>query len=326
MVATTPRQSPPHRRHGAVVTIHSHRHAHPVCTPSLPAIPRPRPRNTCAPHPPPPSPRSAHVHAPFPLALVLTLPARSQRQHGGDAAMTIATVPSSWRRRYHPLSPSRSLRAHPVLALPPRDLTTHMHAARRHPPHGAPAQPNECPHARPSSRSQRRHGDNDAVTIAAVRSPWRRRHHPPSPSRPLHPGPGLTPPRPLWSTRACLPRLPSPVCSSPPGLTGAHPVLPCPHAHNTDMVTTTPRRSHRTIAVVIITTHPHRHAHFTHIPPRPSSHPALALTPPAHNTDVVAVTHPHSHVHLLAPTPRPLWSTRNAALTRARNTPALAPY
>jgi hypothetical protein len=145
MVATTPRQLPPHRRHGAVVTIHSHHHAHPVCTPSLPAIPRPHPHNTHTPHPPLPSPRSAHVHAPFPLALVLTPPARSQCRHGGNAAMTITTTPSSWHRHYHPLSPLRSLHAHPVLALPP-------HALALMPP-----------------RSQHRHGG----------------HHSPSPSHTL---------------------------------------------------------------------------------------------------------------------------------------------
>jgi hypothetical protein len=72
-------------------------------------------------------------------ALVLTCP-RSQRRRGGDDAMTIATAPSSWRRRYHPLSPSRSLRAHPVLAPPPLALAlalaTHARPTRRHPSHG----------------------------------------------------------------------------------------------------------------------------------------------------------------------------------------------
>jgi hypothetical protein len=286
-----------------------------------------RPCNTCAPHPPPPSPRSAHVHTPFPLVLVLTPLARSRCRHGGDAAMTIATTPSSWRRRYHPLSLSHSLRAHPVLALPPCALTTRTRTALRRPPHGAPAQPNECPRARPSSCLQHRHGDNDAVTIAAVRLPWRHHHHPPSPSRPLHPGLGLTPPRPLWSTRACLLRPPSPVRSSPPGLTGAHPVLPCPHARNTDVVTTTPRQLHRTIAASLSSP-----PTLTVMPTSRTSRPGPRLTPsslscpPAHNTDVVAVTHPRRHVHLLAPTPRPLWSTRNAALTPARNTLAFAPY
>jgi hypothetical protein len=81
------------------------------------------------------SPRRTCAPPTLTLALVLTCP-RSQRRRGGDDAMTIATAPSSWRRRYHPLS--CSLRAHPVLPPPPLALAlaTHVRPTRRHPSHG----------------------------------------------------------------------------------------------------------------------------------------------------------------------------------------------
>jgi hypothetical protein len=207
-----------------------------------------------------------------PSPLRLSLPRRRAR----NAAMTIATAPSLWRRRYHPLSPSRSLRAHPVLALPPRALTTCTRAARRHPPHGAPAQPNECPRARPSSCSQRRHRDDCSCTIAVVPSspptltvaptppwPW---PHPTSPPV-VHPG------------MPALPALTHALVTTRPYRRAPRPPLPShsQHRRGDDDATTIAPHDRR---VVVVTTHPHHHAHFTHIPPRPSSHPALALTPP----------------------------------------------
>jgi hypothetical protein len=163
------------------------------------------------------SPRRTCAPPTLTLALVLTCP-RSQRRRGGDDAMTITTAQSSWRRRYHPLSPSCSLRAHPVLAPPPLALAlalaTHTRPTRRHPSHGLHMSTRPPP-------SQHRHGDDDAVTIAAARSLWCRRHHPPSPSYPPHPGPGPHPtslPVVHPGMPACLP---SPVRSSPPGLTVA---------------------------------------------------------------------------------------------------------
>jgi hypothetical protein len=191
-----------------------HRHRLQTCTdpPSLTHMTPPAHLPTLT------SPRCTCAPPTLTLALVLTCPC-SQRRCGGDDAMTIATAPSSWRRSYHPLS--RSLRAHPVRPPPPLALATHMRAARRRPPHGAPAQPNECPCACPSLRSQCRHGDNDAVTIAAARLPWRCRHHPPSPSHPPHPGPGPHPTSPPVVHPGMPACPPSPVRSSPPGLTVA---------------------------------------------------------------------------------------------------------
>jgi hypothetical protein len=125
---------------------------------------------------------------------------------------------------------------------------------------------------------------------------------------------------------ACLPALTRALVTTRPHRR-AHPVLSCPHARNTDVVTTTPRRSHRPI-----TASSSSPPALTVMPTSRTSRPSPRLTlpslprPPAHNTDVVAVTtHPHRHIHLLAPIltpPRPLWSTRNACPTRARNTSA----
>jgi hypothetical protein len=49
------------------------------------------------------------------------------------------------------------------------------------------------------------------------------------------------------------------------------------HRCGDDDATTITPHDHR---VVIITTYPHHQTHFTHIPPRPLSHLALALMPP----------------------------------------------
>jgi hypothetical protein len=103
------------------------------------------------------SPRRTCTPPTLTLALVLTCP-RSQRRRGGDDAMTIATVPLSWRCHYHPLSPSRSLCAHPVLAPPPLALTlaltTQACPTRRHPPHGLHMSTLKRPTLTKSARSQ----------------------------------------------------------------------------------------------------------------------------------------------------------------------------
>jgi hypothetical protein len=65
-----------------------------------------------------------------------------------------------------------------------------------------------------------------------------------------------------------------------PACSRACPAFPHPRARNANVVTTTPRRSQlHDRRGVVVTTHPHRRAHFTRTPPRPLSHPALVHAP-----------------------------------------------
>jgi hypothetical protein len=150
------------------------------------------------------SPRRTCTPLTLMLALVLTCP-RSQRRRGGDDAMTIATAPSSWRCRYHPLSPSRSLRAHPVLAPPPLALAlalaTHARPTRRHPSHSLHMSTRPPPSRLSLPCSQRRRGGDTAMTIATAPSSWRHRYHPLSPSHSLRAHPVLPPPPLALATR-----------------------------------------------------------------------------------------------------------------------------
>jgi hypothetical protein len=116
----------------------------------------------------------------------------------------------------------------------------------------------------------------------------------------------LTPPCLLWSTQACLPALPHLCARYHPAslLQAPRPSLPSrsQHRHGDDdaMTITPPDR------VVVVSTRPHCHAHFTHIPPWPSSHPTLALTPSRSQHRCGGRYHSPSSSHTLAgPYPHP---------------------
>jgi hypothetical protein len=92
------------------------------------------------------------------------------------------------------------------------------------------------------------------------------------------------------------------------------------HRCGDDDATTITPHDHR---VIIITTYPHHQTHFTHIPPRPLSHLALALMPPhsqhrcggchspspsrtlAGPYSSPPMVHPECHPHLRAQHPSP---------------------
>jgi hypothetical protein len=239
----------------------------------------------------------------------------------------------------------RRTRAPPATVLPTAPLHNHTDVH-------TPAYSRACP-APPPSRLQHQRGDDDITTITTARSSRRRRHHP-SPSHAPRlvlalPRPRLYTPGPARNTGVV-----TTTTLSPPTLTIAptscallsHPTLartpsrsqhrrggchhmrspscalrpPCPHARNTDVVTTTPRRSHRTIAASSSSP-----PALTIMPTSRTSRPGPRLTRPSlSRPPLTTPTWCPSltlavHVHLLAPIltpPRPLWSTRNACPAR----------
>jgi hypothetical protein len=213
VVATTPRQSPPHDRHGAVVTTHSHRRVDYARTPSFRRHPSPSPSHPSFRRHPSPSPSpSQYAHAP-PAVVLPTVPLHMStrltlpRPHARNADVVATTRSPSFRRHPSP-SPSQYARAPPAVVLPTVPL-----------------------HMSTSSSTlvlAMRHGDDDAVTIAAARSPRRRRHHPPSLSCPFHPHLAPAPAPPRACPHALAPAIPI-WWSSPPILTVAPTPRPLCH-------------------------------------------------------------------------------------------------